>query len=291
MLRPTASTRAWPHLVLAALAATAGACGEHHAGVSGPTGDGGTLTVTIAASATSGRAPLDITFTSNVHGGSGAYIYAWSFGDGRTSVAANPRVQFVSGGSYAVTLRVTAGDQTVSAGPLNLRLDSDVRLSCAADPGEAIAPATVSFRADPSGGTGAFTYRWDFGDGTSSTDRAPVHTYAVPGAFLQVLTVTSGGASAICSNVVTLYGTFRLLSCKARPTGGTTVQFHATPSFCLFNDCDYAWDFGGAGTGFGLRSARPLFTYTTGGTHVATLTASTDRGAQSASCKVSVTLP
>jgi PKD repeat protein len=283
--------RPWPVLILAGLSALATACDRHHATPFVPTGDGGTLAAEIGASATSGRAPLDITFTSNVHGGDGAYRYQWSFGDGRTSSAANPRVQFQSGGSFDVRLQVWSGDQTVTAGPFNVRLDSDVRLSCVAEPGEAIAPALVSFRADPSGGSGAFTYRWDFGDGTSSTERSPDHTYASPGAYREVLTVTSGGASAVCSHVVTIYGVFRLLSCKATPVGGHTVQFHATPSFCLFDDCAYGWNFGGGGSGSGLRTARPLFTYDVAGTYTATLDASTDGGAEVAGCRVTVSVP
>jgi PKD repeat protein len=285
------STRAWPVLILALAAALAGGCDRHPAAPFIPTGGGGTLKAEISASASSGRAPIEIAFTSNVQGGDGAYRYLWSFGDGRTSTAANPRVQFVSGGSFNVELQVSSGDQTATAGPLSVRLDSDVRVSCVAEPGEAIAPAAISFRADPSGGTSAFTYRWDFGDGTSSTDRAPVHTYAAPGAYHEVLTVTSGGSSAVCSNTVTLYGVFRLLSCKATPVGGRAVQFHATPSFCLFDDCAYQWDFGGSGGGFGVHTARPLFTYDASGTYVATLNASTDGGSQGAACQVKVTVP
>ena len=278
-------------LILAAAVAAAGGCDRNSASPVVPTGTGGELKADISASATSGRAPLDITFTSNVRGGDGAYRYAWSFGDGRTSSAPNPRVQFLSGGSFDVLLQVSAGDQTVTAGPVNVRLDSDVRLSCVADPGEAIAPASVSFRAEPGGGTGTFTYRWDFGDGTSSTDRSPAHTYATPGTYREVLTVTSGGASAVCTNLVTLYGEFRLLSCKATPMGGRAVQFHATPSFCLFDDCAYAWDFGGSGSGPGVHGARPLFTYDVGGVHTATLDASTNGGRQAASCRVTVEVP
>jgi PKD repeat protein len=269
--------------------AVLGGCGRD-GGFLDPLG-GGTLEASISASATSGRAPLDIAFTSDVHGGDGVYRYRWNLGDAGVSTVPNPRVRFVSGGSYDVTLQVSSGDQTATAGPINVRLDSDVRVSCAADPAEAVAPVAVAFRADPSGGNGTFAYRWDFGDGASSTDRSPVHTYAAPGSYRQVLTVTSGGSSAVCANVVTVYGVFRLLSCKATPTGGRTVQFHATPSFCLFDDCAYDWDFGGSGGGVGLRTARPLFTFDVSGSHTASLVASTDRGAQSASCVVTVEVP
>src|SRR6187549_776552 len=126
MILPSASRRTWTLILAAAVAATA-SCAKSSSPVV-PTGEGGELKAEISASATSGRAPLDITFTSNVHGGQGAYRYAWSFGDGRTSSAPNPRVQFPSGGNFDVTLRVSAGDETVTAGPVNVRLDSDVRL-------------------------------------------------------------------------------------------------------------------------------------------------------------------
>ena len=102
---------------------------------------------------------------------------------------------------------------------------------------------------------------------------------------------SSGGSSAVCSNVVTVYGTFRLQDCRARPVGGLTVQFHAIPSFCLFDNCRYDWNFGGSGSGFSQRTARPLFTYDLPGTYTAFLDASTDDGARTAACRVEVTVP
>jgi PKD repeat protein len=276
-------------LVPCGVVALAAATACHHTAMSIPSGSGGTLTANISASATSGRAPIDVTFTSDVHGGDGPYFYLWTFGDGSTSSAANPRVQFRSGGSFDVRLQVSSGDQTITTSPLNLHFDSDVRLSCSADPGEALAPASISFRAAPSGGNGTFTYRWDFGDGASSTDPSPIHTYGAPGSFLQTLTVTSGGASAVCSNVVTIDGPFHV-TCKATPAGGNSVQFHATPTFCVDDDCTYEWDFGGSGSGTSVHTARPLFTYFAPGTYTAMLSTST-KGTAVASCHVTVTVP
>ena len=279
-----------PAAALAMLAALGG-CKGAQSTPAVPSGTGGTLSASISSSVTSGRAPLQVDFNSVVTGGNGIYRYAWTFGDGRTSSDANPHVQFTSGGTFDVRLQVSSNDQTFTAGPLTLHIDSDVIVSCSVDPPESLAPASVSFRAAARGGTGTFAYNWNFGDGTSSTAASPDHVYATPGTYNQVLTVTSGGSSAICSNTVTVYGVFRLNSCKATPTGGTTVQFHAIPSFCLFNDCGYSWDFGGGGGGSGLLTARPLFTYAGPGTYTATLDASTDGGGLSASCKVTVTVP
>jgi PKD repeat protein len=296
-MSPLLGTTRWrtitPPNVLIGLAmlAALGGCVSSQSTPAVPSGTGGTLKASISSSVTSGRAPLDVVFNSVVSGGNGIYRYNWTFGDGRTSSEANPRVQFVNGGTYDVRLEVSSNDQTFTTDPLTLRLDGDLMVTCSADPIESLAPVSVSFRAAVRGGNGALTYNWDFGDGTSSTAASPDHTYANAGTYRQVLTVSSGAAGGICTNTVTVYGVFRLNSCKATPTGGTTVQFHATPSFCLFDDCAYSWDFGGGGGGSGLLTARPLFTYSGPGTYTAHLDASTNGGKQSASCNVTVTVP
>ncbi|MBP6575472.1 MAG: PKD domain-containing protein, partial [Flavobacteriales bacterium] len=43
-----------------------------------------------------------------------------------------------------------------------------------------------------SGGTGSLQYTWDFGDGTTSTDPFPTHTYASGSAYLLCLTIADG---------------------------------------------------------------------------------------------------
>jgi PKD repeat protein len=50
---------------------------------------------------------------------------------------------------------------------------------------------------------GAATYKWDFGDGQSSTDKSPVHTYPGKGKFVPTLYVTTaGGGTAEGSTVI-----------------------------------------------------------------------------------------
>ncbi|HYG77622.1 MAG TPA: PKD domain-containing protein [Planctomycetota bacterium] len=60
-----------------------------------------------------------------------------------------------------------------------------------ASPTAGQAPLTVSFSAEasysPAGST--LTYLWDFGDGSTSTEVSPSHTYAAPGVYTAILTV------------------------------------------------------------------------------------------------------
>ncbi len=66
--------------------------------------NGNDLGVGIAV--TAATQPLGVNFTSRVYIGCPAYSYAWSFGDGGTSVAADPVHTYAAGGAYAVTLTV-----------------------------------------------------------------------------------------------------------------------------------------------------------------------------------------
>ena len=65
------------------------------------------LRVSISASTTSGVAPLEVTFSSRVAGGTSPYDYNWDFGDGESSYESEPDHVFFSAGYYEVTLQVT----------------------------------------------------------------------------------------------------------------------------------------------------------------------------------------
>ena len=127
-----------------------------------------------------------------------------------------------------------------------------------ADPRSGAAPLQVRFTSkgssDPRGG--ALTYRWDFGDGTTSTEDAPVHVYDRPGTFTAVLTATNelgGSASASVPITVTNRPPVAVISAPPNNTSvarGELVTFSSTGSN---DDADaarggrivaWAWDFG-----------------------------------------------
>jgi|GEM_PF-6914415 len=82
------------------------------------------LSVSISASPTSGTAPLTVSFTSYVSGGTGSYSYFWTFGDGGTSTSANPTHTYNTPGTYTVQLTVKSGFQTAYSNTLTIRVTS-----------------------------------------------------------------------------------------------------------------------------------------------------------------------
>lgn len=61
-----------------------------------------------------------------------------------------------------------------------------------ADPDEGAPPLKVQFTASVEEETGGpFTFAWDFGDGSKSTEQNPVHTYEKVGEYTATLEVTN----------------------------------------------------------------------------------------------------
>ncbi|MFT5464208.1 MAG: PKD repeat protein, partial [Planctomycetota bacterium] len=65
----------------------------------------------------------------------------------------------------------------------------DPRARFSGTPRSGVAPLTVAFN-EFSDGTGLSAWSWDFGDGTTSTQMDPSHTYVTPGTYDVSLTVT-----------------------------------------------------------------------------------------------------
>ena len=120
--------------------------------------------------------------------------YAWDFGDGAHSTEANPVHAYAApGGQFTIRLWVTDndGDSATAAKPV----------AVAPANGEPVANFTVACThltcrftdesTDPDAGGLVVSRLWNFGDGQSSTEQHPVHTYGYPGGrFNVILTVT-----------------------------------------------------------------------------------------------------
>lgn len=70
--------------------------------------------------------------------------------------------------------------------------DYELDVICEAEPDEGPPPLKVQFTSSVEEETGGpFTFKWDFGDGQTSTEENPVHVYEKLGEYTAVLTVTS----------------------------------------------------------------------------------------------------
>ena len=149
-------------------------------------------------SATSGFAPLSVTFTNT---SVNATSFAWAFGDGTGSTATSP-VHSFGAGTYQVTLTaMNGGDTTLASTTITVKaLPPQASFSAGALSG--LAPFTVTFK---NSSQNAVSYLWSFGDGTpSSSEASPQHTFTSPGRFAVILTATGPGGSATKSSIVTV---------------------------------------------------------------------------------------
>jgi hypothetical protein len=62
----------------------------------------------------------------------------------------------------------------------------------------------VMFNATPTGGTGVYDYRWEFGTGEGSGNKRVQYTYRTEGSFDALLTVKSGSQTATCKKVISV---------------------------------------------------------------------------------------
>src|SRR3989442_1724635 len=69
--------------------------------------------------------------------------------------------------------------------------------SFSASPSTGTIPFAVSFNVTVSGGTPPYAYSWDFGDGGSSTQSNPSHTYRVAGTYTVTVTVMDAGGQSV----------------------------------------------------------------------------------------------
>lgn len=129
----------------------------------------------------------DGTATVTVSGGSAPYSYLWSANNQNTATADSLPAGTVS-------VMVTDANGCSVSGSINIDTVNIHTAVAGADPTTGIAPLLVNFSNNSQNTT---TYFWDFGDGTTSTDFAPSHTYLENGTYIVVLTsINSGGCIA-----------------------------------------------------------------------------------------------
>ena len=208
---------------------------------------------------------------------------SWSFSDGTTSSQINPVKTFLTGGTYQVKLINNYGNCSDSITKNVTVIISPVVNFSANDSISCNASLAVQFT-DKS--PGAATWIWDFGDGTTSTQQNPSHTYNTPGFYDVTLSITLAGG---CGNTMTKAQYIKIkptiVSISNAPVGGCAPFTYSPIASIQTIDSivSYSWDFGD-GTTSTLQN--PTHTYNLTGSYNIQLTVTTQSG-----CTQTVTIP
>jgi len=155
----------------------------------------------------SDRTALDVgqtaTLTAAASLGTGSYTYAWSgLPVGCSGVASTVSCAPIHAGNFSVVVRV--GDSngvSVDSAAVSLRIAPALTLNVSATPSAPIYGASVLFSANATGGTGALTYLWTFGDGSTSPGAAVTHSFDVDGNYNVTVTVNDSAGAIVAQSI------------------------------------------------------------------------------------------
>jgi len=148
-----------------------------------------------AAGPYTGIIKYPISFTGSATGGTGDYTaWHWEFGDGKSSTEQNPDHTYKDDNTYTATLTVTDNVGATADDTAEVTVGSGLAAE-ANGPYSGPVGVAISFSGSASGGTDPYTYSWDFGDGESSEEQNPDHTYKDDDTYTATLTVTDNVGS------------------------------------------------------------------------------------------------
>ena len=229
-----------------------------------------TVAVTPTAAADPGEVGTAVGFSAGIGAatGVGPFAYSWVLGDGNDSTVASPSHVYGKAGNYSVGLSVTDHLGRVATGGFTLEIFPTLHAGGTVSEGTSDVNIPITFMGSAAGGSGSYSsYRWTFGDSTTSPYRSVVHVYAETGTFHPVLQVTdSAGFTASASTTLVIHPGVTLSAIHAStdtPSTSTPVTFNltvtqGTPPYT------YAWNFGDSTAS---TNASPTHTFRSPGTY------------------------
>jgi gliding motility-associated-like protein len=203
--------------------------------------------------------PVTVKFTNTSEG---AENYKWLFGDGTSSDSINAQHTYTNPGTYSVAL--VAFNKTGCADTLMrtdfIQIGPPKILGIQDIPYEGCAPKSITFHPIIATPDSITSFKWTFGDGSSSTDSVPQHIYTNVGTYtvtLSIITAKGCTDSIAIINAVSL-GTKPNANFIAKPLqscAGDPIQFTDKSTGII---TDWQWIFG---DGSGSGEQNPLHQY------------------------------
>ncbi len=252
--------------------------------------------VSLTASTTDVRVNQVVDFSATVTPGAGSpHAPTWTFGDGATAAGSTVSHTFGQAGTYTVTTTVT--DDLGSSASATATIDVKPAAPVAKftfSPSDPTVGQTITFTDQSTVPQPPATRQWEFGDGSTSTETNPSHTYASAGLKTVKLTLTDGSGqtatrisfvqvrevgSAPPSDTTPPTATFSIGTTAPRP--GQEVSFTDT-STDNTGVVAWAWDFGDGQTS---TSQNPKHAFANAGTYTVNLTVADAAGLQATATK------
>ncbi len=227
--------------------------------------------------------PVHFTDNSQTNGGGNIIQWYWNFGDpssglNNQSALQNPSHTFNAAGTYTVTEIVYNSSNCPDTAIHTITVSASPVADFVAD--TACLGSATTFTDQSSTPSGQITqYLWNFGDGTTSNLKDPVHSYQAAGTFQVSLTVTiqAGCSNTITKPVLVLPRPVVAFSTSGPTCLGATVQFTDNSSAIYGSIHSWTWNFGDGVVTTIISPASPDIShlYTASGTYNVTLTVTT----------------
>jgi len=235
---------------------------------------------------TTGTAPLVVSFTDTST--NSPTSWAWSFGDGGTATTQNPSHTYENSGgvslSRTVSLTVTndGGSDTETKTDYVAVVPPAPVAEFSTSPTIGTAPLVVSFT-DLSSNSPT-SWAWSFGDGGTSTEQNPGHTYENGGGVslsrtVSLTVVNEGGADTETkADYITVVPPAPVADFSASPASGPAPFAVSFSDLTTGSPTAWSWDFG---DGSAAAEQHPSHEYADPGRYTVTLTASNAGGSDS----------
>jgi len=219
--------------------------------------------------------PAEFDFTNHSQAYSPIVTFAWDFGDGTSSDEENPTHIFSEAGNYNVTLVITteSGCTDDKSKMVHVHQGGGGQTGCEADFDANQSnhhPMKVYFHDKSQFQPG--TWYWEFGDGETSTQRHPVHTYAAGGEY--TVTLTINGADSTCTDTYSEVVVVEQFNWGCEADFDFHQSWHHPMEVHFFDKSQYQpgtrlWAFGDGET---ATERNPHHTYAAAGTYTVVLT-------------------
>ncbi|WOK06404.1 PKD domain-containing protein [Imperialibacter roseus] len=162
----------------------------------------------------------------------------WSFDNGETADTADPSITYLTAGTYSVELEIQTQNGCTNTSSRDIVVDAPPAVSFDAE--NACQGTSVGFTNTSTTTASPVTYLWTFGDGTTSTQESPLHTFDEAGLFDVTLKITSGKCTEEYSEQIEIYPAPELDFASTSVTCGTQLILDAGSPGAIYRWYDVA---------------------------------------------------